>query len=96
MIHPISFVPDLHISLISFQISSSPNDVASGDFSSHPRFTSMDADEKRKASDKISKNREYAERRGKKKAKTSKVGSETKKFEWFFQNLIQIYFSFLP
>lgn len=33
----------------------------------------MDADEKRKASDKVAKNREYAERRGKKKAKTSKV-----------------------
>ncbi|UMM17638.1 hypothetical protein L5515_014085 [Caenorhabditis briggsae] len=46
--------------------------------STHPSFTPMDADEKRKANDKISKNREYAERRGKKKAKTSKTKNRRK------------------
>ncbi|KAF1765635.1 hypothetical protein GCK72_005588 [Caenorhabditis remanei] len=46
--------------------------------SGNPYFTPMDADEKRKATDKISKNREYAERRGKKKAKTSKTKNRRK------------------
>uniref|UniRef100_A0A8R1EDV8 Uncharacterized protein n=1 Tax=Caenorhabditis japonica TaxID=281687 RepID=A0A8R1EDV8_CAEJA len=57
------------------KIHSNSDDVmlSSGASGKKLNFTPMDPDEKRKASDKISKNREYAERRGKKKAKTSKV-----------------------
>ncbi|CAI70408.1 Sas10 C-terminal domain-containing protein [Caenorhabditis elegans] len=52
--------------------------TSSDNTSIHPHFTPMDADEKRKASDKVAKNREYAERRGKKKAKTSKTKNRRK------------------
>ncbi|EGT37115.1 hypothetical protein CAEBREN_04035 [Caenorhabditis brenneri] len=72
----ISKVGDVQLNKKTFgaiMINNHNDDISIGVQSTNPSFTPMDADEKRKASDKISKNREYAERRGKKKAKTSKA-----------------------
>uniref|UniRef100_A0A1I7UBQ6 Sas10 domain-containing protein n=1 Tax=Caenorhabditis tropicalis TaxID=1561998 RepID=A0A1I7UBQ6_9PELO len=77
----ISKVADVQLSKKTFDaiMNNNHNGNSSSEIvSTHPSFTPMDADEKRKASDKISKNREYAERRGKKKAKTSKTKNRRK------------------
>ncbi|CAI2341294.1 unnamed protein product [Caenorhabditis sp. 36 PRJEB53466] len=60
------------------KIHSTAEFISSDAAASKLSFTPMDAGEKRKASDKISNNREYAERRGKKKAKTSKTKNRRK------------------